>query len=517
MTNRVRWLLAAPAAVLAIAAVVALWPTSLGGATTYVTTHGTSMQPRFHAGDLVVVRASASYEPGDIVAYHSRLLDTVVLHRVVRIDGGRYTFKGDNNPWLDRDRPARADLIGTVWFAVPTAGRLAATPWARVAVLAGGLTALLSTQTAPRRRRRRGTGRPTDMQHRQSPRTSAGLLRRATGGAALAALVLCGVTAAAWLAPTTHRGHATVRYTDRAHLEYAADVADSTVYGGAIDPGEPVYRRLANTVAVRVTYDLDTPGSVDAAGTIALSAEIAARDGWRRTIPLGAPATFAGTHATAYATLDLQQLDAIITEVETATGVTAASHTVSVIARIAGRGRIDGVNWSATFAPRFVFELDPLQLRLIGDPSRPADTLTARASHSLDKPVSQPNTVGVGDARVAVATMRPVSAAALVCALILAAGLAWRLRYGESGEPSRIAARHGHLLVPVTVAGREGHNAVLDVGSIDDLVRLAERYDALILDEERADSHTYVLQIDRTTYRYRPAQPGAPPVSVRAV
>jgi hypothetical protein len=37
-------------------------PTQLGGTTTYVVTHGVSMEPRFHTGDLAIVRSQSSYD-----------------------------------------------------------------------------------------------------------------------------------------------------------------------------------------------------------------------------------------------------------------------------------------------------------------------------------------------------------------------------------------------------------------------------------------------------------------------
>ncbi|MGA9859993.1 MAG: S24 family peptidase, partial [Solirubrobacteraceae bacterium] len=65
----------------------------IGGSTNYVITHGVSMEPRFHSGDLALVRPAAQYRVGDVVAYHSSLLHLVVLHRIYAIHDGRYTFK----------------------------------------------------------------------------------------------------------------------------------------------------------------------------------------------------------------------------------------------------------------------------------------------------------------------------------------------------------------------------------------------------------------------------------------
>ena len=51
-------------AALVLAAVWLFWPMALGGGTTYVTTHGISMEPGFHTGDLAVLRSSDRYSVG---------------------------------------------------------------------------------------------------------------------------------------------------------------------------------------------------------------------------------------------------------------------------------------------------------------------------------------------------------------------------------------------------------------------------------------------------------------------
>ena len=101
---------------------VALRPTAIGGSTRYVVTSGVSMEPRFHTGDLALVRPAGQYKVGDIVAYCSTLLRTVVLHRIHAIDGNTYVFKGDNNDFLDPVHPTRAELLGKLWLHIPGGG-----------------------------------------------------------------------------------------------------------------------------------------------------------------------------------------------------------------------------------------------------------------------------------------------------------------------------------------------------------------------------------------------------------
>src|SRR5438067_683220 len=87
---------------LVLATVWLFWPSGLGGGTTYVATHGISMEPRFHTGDLAVLSPADGYSVGDVVAYHSDSLHTIVMHRIVSGDGNGFTTKGDNNSWLDQ-------------------------------------------------------------------------------------------------------------------------------------------------------------------------------------------------------------------------------------------------------------------------------------------------------------------------------------------------------------------------------------------------------------------------------
>jgi signal peptidase I len=122
-----------------------LAPPQLGGATSFVTVDGTSMLPGIHRSDIVALRPANQYQVGDVVGYQSHLLHRVVLHRIVAIHNGRYTFEGDNNGFLDPEHPTRAQLVGKRWFQLPTIGRLVGifhTPWI-LAALAGLLVLLI--------------------------------------------------------------------------------------------------------------------------------------------------------------------------------------------------------------------------------------------------------------------------------------------------------------------------------------------------------------------------------------
>jgi signal peptidase I len=140
---------------LTLAALAAAWwflaPAQLGGATAFMTVDGTSMLPRLQPSELVLLRRAGDYRVGDVVGYRSTLLGRVVLHRIVAVHGGRYTFKGDNNSFTDPDHPTRGQLVGKLWFSVPRAGRavpILHTPWV-VAALAAVLVLVLGLGGRP--------------------------------------------------------------------------------------------------------------------------------------------------------------------------------------------------------------------------------------------------------------------------------------------------------------------------------------------------------------------------------
>ena len=42
-----------------------------------------------------------------------------MLHRIVRVDGGRFVLKGDNNGFLDEERPTEEQILGTLSVRTP--------------------------------------------------------------------------------------------------------------------------------------------------------------------------------------------------------------------------------------------------------------------------------------------------------------------------------------------------------------------------------------------------------------
>jgi signal peptidase len=108
---------------------VLLWfclPQALGGRADWVMVSGTSMLPRYHTGDLVLVEHESSYHVGEVVAYRVPKGDVgagyVVIHRIVGGNGRTgWRMKGDNRTAPDLWHPTNHDVIGARELRIPDA------------------------------------------------------------------------------------------------------------------------------------------------------------------------------------------------------------------------------------------------------------------------------------------------------------------------------------------------------------------------------------------------------------
>ncbi len=154
-----------------------LWPSSLGGSTTFVVVNGQSMEPLYAAGDLVVARKGAPVV-GDVVVYRPEGLgDAKVVHQIVGGDGTTgWDVQGTNNDWLDPWQPTNDDVVGIVVFHIGAAnhvGTVILSPlfWGAFLLVAVGLLLWPEKPEEPEEPQKpEGTVAPVDREKAAPPR-----------------------------------------------------------------------------------------------------------------------------------------------------------------------------------------------------------------------------------------------------------------------------------------------------------------------------------------------------------
>lgn len=494
--RRFRWAVA-----VAITALMGFWflPSSLGGQTTYVSTYGISMEPQFLSGDLAVLQPADTYQEGDVAAYHSDLLGTTVMHRIVGVENGHYTFQGDNNAWLDPEQPSRSQLIGKLAFHVPQGGlwleRLTSPPVlgliAFVLIASGGTAA-----TTRKLRRKRRTAVSRHISDRPAPRfAAAGLpagslppsLRIPAAVTGVIGILAAGLGVGGWAGPLETPSSAKVESGTSMKFSYAAEVGRTPAYDGttATSP-DPIFRKLTDTVDVNFAYKGEP-------GTVAVAAELTSPSGWHSTVPLAGPDSFTGNSYDGTVTLDLKALEVKADAAAAVTGLSASPVSIAVIPQVTTES-------GAEFAPELKLSLTPLQLSLTG--GEPA--LTVTGSSTTQQTAMAPRTLGVNGWNITAQTARLVSAILLLA--VIAAGavmLGVARRTTPLDEAAGIRRRYASLLVRVRPMTAPQGRPVIDVTSFATLAKLAERYGLLVLHWNRSGVETFIVQDEGTTYRYR--------------
>jgi signal peptidase I len=490
-------------------------PAGLGGSTTYVVTDGISMEPRFHTGDLALVRSQSIYNVGEIVAYNSRVYHTVVLHRIIARAGARYVFKGDNNNFVDFEHPAAGQLIGALWLHFPGWGarlKSLGSP-ALVGALVAFAVLLLTGVSFARGRRRRGRERRAAEGAGQPPRR-AGWGAAGPAGEVLAVglLVLLPFAVLGLLAftrPATARAPFKVPYRQSATLSYSAAAEPGPTYpAGRAVTGEPLFTRVVKLVDLSFSYRFHTAAAHSLRGSVSLSATVASTSGWQTTLALAQPTRFSGDRALVTATLDLTSLLALMHNVNTTTGV-GGSYTLTLVPHARVRGSLGHRPFSAAFSPPIQFTLDQDELRssavaggsaTAGQPA--ASPFAPSASGAVTSTHEQPRFLSLGIARPSVAAVRAIALGGIAIVVCVVLSILALVRPRRRDEAAAIRSRYGRSIVAVERVWQLPGVAVIDVADMDDLVRIADHYDRSILHETTAGGDVFWVSDESGQFRY---------------
>ena len=510
------------AVALLLAAAYLFLPTALGGGTTYVTTAGNSMHPRFETGDLAVLRIADHYAVGDIVAFHSADLDTIVMHRIVARDGHRFITQGDNNSWLDPEEPTAGEIVGKLWFGIPQAGKAldaVQSPWLIGSVAIAAL-AVVGPTRAPRRRRRRsarrGVARPSLSLRGRGHRTASAALPGPTGpgrgfstsvralarqtviGAAVAALVAVAGFVALPLLPRASAEAQPTQVTHQGSWTYSGAARTGTTYPtGRIGTGDPVYNQLADAITVSFADAVRGAGVAAVSGSLRLDVAVTGGDSWSAALTSGPATELQDGAATASVVLDLSQAQGLLDRHASEVGTPATGGTITVTPVLEGSGTVDGETFALTAPKELSFTLDATALRLAGGPE------VLSTSETVDVQVGSAT---VGDAVTVLGTAIPIApvrlllAAALALALLTLIAAAWVGRGPRGDRTDDFLVRHASRIVPVAPFVSTG--TVIDVADAESLVRVAERLDTVVLHHAGAAGDVFAVQDGDTTFRF---------------
>jgi signal peptidase I len=483
-----------------------------------VTTHGVSMEPRFHTGDLAVLVPSSHYHVGEIVGYHSPLLHIVVLHRIVAEHDGLFTFKGDNNSFLDPVHVGPAAIEGRLWLHIVRGGVVLG--WVRSPLVLGVLAFLviaLGVGGAARRRRARGpTVGPNPSGAVSHPSGTGSVAVQwwpiAVAGSLVAVFSL--MTLTSWTMSASRPSESALPYDQHAAFSYGGIAPAGVTYPtGFVTTGDPVFLHLVDWLDVEVHYAITSGESSPASasepavrGTIGASAEVTGPGGWTGHLTSVTPVDFSGSSAIVDVPLDLTKLPALEQAFESETGVSLVDPDIVVKPVVHVHGTMFGDSLSDTFKPTLTFGISGQVLEVTttsaGVGGANSTQMAVDLAGSVDHGTLVPAHMSILGRSAAVGTVRQLGLAGLLLSMLALFGaIFWRRRRLGMEESDRIRATYGRDLVSLSSNPESAAPFVVDVETFDELAQLARRYDCVILEWAQADARTYYVESGTTLYR----------------
>lgn len=480
---------------------VAIWaafaPASLGGKVAYVIVNGVSMEPGYHLGDLTIMRRAASYEVGDIVTYRDAEMQAYVIHRIIGIDQDQYVLQGDNNSWIDAYRPTNEEIVGKLWIYIPKVGKLfkwmrAPRNMALTVLLFGGLF-----MASLRKPSQRGRSKKSAAVISATPTLEADIYILGT-----LTLLFLGLSILAFLRPLTRSGEK-IPYQQESHFSYSATGTPVIYDTDTVRSGEPVFPRLTCFLNIAFTYNLTGNQVQDVSGNYQLIARVMEeQSGWQRTIPMNEQTAFTGNSFSTGSNLDLCQIVSLVNTLKQETGLRASNFTLEVVPQIFVTAKALGNPITDSFEPKLVFRFDEVHFSL-STPQGQEDALYFSKQGSVENANLEPNTFSFLRWKLRIGPLRGVALLGLALSLGGLGFVAARvLRTGQQSQEAMIRLKYGGLLVNVYERNLTPISAVIDVTTIDELAKLAERHNTVILHMRINYAQYYMVQCNGLTYRY---------------
>ena len=483
--------------VLLIAVWIALAPANLGGKVSYVVVNGMSMEPGYHLGDLALMRRADTYQVGDVVTYHDADMQAHVIHRIIGIDQGSYILKGDNNSWIDSYRPTNDEIIGKLWIHIPGLGKTF--EWLRVPLhmaltvgLFGGAL-MAGTVIKPSQRGKRKQVRSISF---------GGTLEGGLYLFGFLALVFLSLGIFAFIRPLT-RPADKIQYRQESQFTYSATGTPVIYDTETVRSGEPVFPRLTCFLNIGFTYNAIGEELQAVSGSHQLIARVSdEQSGWQRTIPMTDRATFNGNSFATSSALDLCQIVSLVNVLKQETGLRATNFTLEIIPQVIMTALADGNQISDSFEPRLVFRFDEVHFSLSTPKGQEDPLYLSRESMAANSNIL-PNSISIPGAWISIASLRIIALVGFGVSLTGLLAFVWHLfKAARQNRETLIRLRYGSLMVNIYERDLQPTSTLIDVTTIDELAKLAERHNTVMLHMALNFLHSYFVQCNGITYRY---------------
>jgi EAL domain-containing protein (putative c-di-GMP-specific phosphodiesterase class I) len=294
-----------------------------------------------------------------------------------------------------------------------------------------------------------------------------------------------------------------VKYQQTGTFSYTTTAPTGVYDTTSVTSGDPLFPKLTCLVNLQFTYTLLGDETSSLSGSHLITANILDDiSGWQRTLPLETKTDFSGNTFITNTSIDLCQVEEIVSTMEAATDLNQTSYSLVINPRVTIGGQMAGRDLSTTFEPHLLFFFDKVHFYLFKN-DVVTDPLNPTQAGLIEGTKTQANTFHFLGLSLEVGKIRTVSIVGLSVSLLglflLGLFIYYKIR---NSKDAQVQMKYASMMVDIHESALELSAPAIDVVTMDDLAKLAERHNSLILHETHGLTHQYLVQGDRITYRY---------------
>ena len=297
-------------------------------------------------------------------------------------------------------------------------------------------------------------------------------------------------------------------YTHNGEFEYSAPAPEGVYDSTTIQSGSPVFLKLTCEIQVNYQYTVNGNALSDIHGTQSMAAVISDTTGWKRTIPLQAETVFQGNSVKSQSIFNVCQASEMVDALREKTGLQRSEFSLAIIPSTKVSGQISGIPLDDEFSPTLNFKFNDVGFWMVSSNSpgsQEADPLNPSSEGMVRNWVEAPETVAFLGLNLPVNGIRWGTSILFV----VSAGLLGFLMYStekmsRTSQSTGIQLRYSPMIVNVQKQPPALRRGDVEVQKFEDLARLAERNNSVILHEFDQDgTHTYLVEEENTIYRLK--------------
>jgi hypothetical protein len=202
------------------------------------------------------------------------------------------------------------------------------------------------------------------------------------------------------------------------------------------------------------------------------------------------------------ATLDLCQVEALVNLMEQETGFHQNAYTLEIVSHVDIMAKVASQQVQDSFDPTLVFRFDEVHFYLANNDAQ-ANPLQLSKQSLTGNSDLEANILPLLGWRPTVQMARGIALIGLGLSLGGFLGIGWYMyTMAYQSQEALIRLSYGSLIMDVHERSIDPSSPVIDVGTIDDLARMAERQNTMILHMTINFLNYYLVQSSGTTYRY---------------